>query len=167
MRALSSGPDLIRSCRVETFVEPTRGLVGVQERLQQTTSRRCFLNRDHPTASGVFRPQGFWYRGSWQKSGQRFAVCGGLGVPQTPRRSGSLTFACEKPRGLAVWLENPRVDRHRHGQARERRLSKMLRSCGARISPQRLRCEELTRATDLWPVVIDLRRRSGGHSRAR
>src|SRR5262245_2661745 len=26
--------------------------------------------------SGVFRPQSFWFRGLWQKPGQRFAVCG-------------------------------------------------------------------------------------------
>src|SRR4029079_4817843 len=27
--------------------------------------------------SGVFRPKGFWFRGLWQKSGERFAFCGG------------------------------------------------------------------------------------------
>src|SRR5262245_65971833 len=29
------------------------------------------------SVSGVFRPQSFWFRRLWQKSGQRFAVCGG------------------------------------------------------------------------------------------
>jgi hypothetical protein len=27
--------------------------------------------------SGVFRPQSFWFRGLWQKPGQRFPLCGG------------------------------------------------------------------------------------------
>ena len=66
MRAMSSGPDLIRSCRVETFVEPMRGRISVQKSLKQTAGHRCFLNRDHPVAdSGGQAGQG---RGNVRRS---------------------------------------------------------------------------------------------------
>jgi hypothetical protein len=35
--------------------------------------------------SGVFRPQSFWFRGLWQKPGQRFPLCGGNPASQDLR----------------------------------------------------------------------------------
>src|SRR5262249_31640924 len=62
-------------------VHPYSKRLGFQRRLRgdsqgEDEATVLLINIYRMPASGVFRPQRFWFRGLWRKPGQRFAVCG-------------------------------------------------------------------------------------------
>src|SRR5262249_11397520 len=71
-------------CRPTALQEPPNRIRANAENPKASHSslfERAVLNlliKTYRTpVSGVFRPQSFWFRGLWQKPGQRFLLCGG------------------------------------------------------------------------------------------